>query len=115
MNGVLTEEELEGVLDDWCAGMRRDGWRIESRIGLMASAVKSTRVRAFFRGVAVWIVAGILAALTRRYGGDGEWLLSAAISLAGFWYMVDAVATGVDRRTVTVDGEGAIQTVRRRS
>ncbi len=61
MDGTFTEEDLEGVLDDWCAGMTRDGWRIESRIGLMATAVKSTRVRAFFRGLAVWIVAGILA------------------------------------------------------
>lgn len=115
MDRAFTEEELEGVLDEWCAAMRRDGWRIESRIGLMASAVKSTRVRAFFRGLAVWIAAGILAALTERYGGDGNGLLADAIRLAGFAYMVYAVASAVVRRTVTVDGDGAIQNVRSRS
>ena len=104
----MTREDLELVLDGWCADMIRAGWTIDSRAGGTAAARRSNRGWALIQGVAITFAAWFAAALAYPVFPG---VIFYALVLAGPLYTVRAVLEGVARRVVTVDADGVIHDV----
>ena len=106
MDEQLTREDLDGILDAWCADMIRKGWTVDSRAGYTVAVRKSNMGSRFIEGLAVTFVAWCAAAFAYlALPAVVFW----ALALAGPIYVVYAVMNSVARRTVTVYSDGIVR------
>jgi hypothetical protein len=107
MNPEPTGQDRAAILDAWCDEAVQQGWHIESREGLTATAVKSDLWHELGGGFVVLVGCLLIGGLAQE-ALDVPVFIPLIVFAIG--YTVYAMATAAQRRTVSVDVDGTLLT-----